>query len=215
MAKGRKQPRTTCPSCGKQLSQQALKRHRGTPKCLEGYAKRLVQPRHAVPQGMKVMWWHDLNAARRLLRDAGISPEDSPVQPAVVWHPGGDGPTMQWLAPAWFAIGVVGVVDLVEERERAEATITHGKALPMAYLKKTVEQAKRDKAKLDVQIGVATADLLTVLGADLSAEDQLGLAAELHICAHAPAEASDAYKPDEVRRVMRRTASRLLGDGTE
>lgn len=97
-----KKPVTTCDLCGRVLSQAALKRHRGSAKCVEKFWERELRPQYAVPQGYSsYLQKSDCDLAWAMQKEAQFFPPDGPVIKKVIWLQDGQQPFLATLVPLW------------------------------------------------------------------------------------------------------------------
>lgn len=207
--KGTKRPKTTCPSCGTQLSQAALKRHRGKRPCVERYNKQRLIRLHGLKPGESLVDWSTEDLALRVAQEAGVPPEDSPVRQEILWLEDRDKPQLHYVAPTWLVLSLRAIQDHVSELN----VIKHQRKYGRSRGRQVDESAV---PRLEAVINTTIMDAATILRL-LDHEAQLGLTAALAIVK--PAVSTSGGRSTQagqwdwapVREMLRRFASEALG----
>lgn len=214
--RGRKgpQPKTTCPTCGRKLSQFSLKKHQGGPACSEAYWVQTLRPQFVMPPGYARIEKPELGWT--LMRVAGFFPGAAPMRKAVIWEDGLYGnaswPAIQAIGPTWLAI----VLRLLNAQ--------HAEAVKAKRKQKRADKLEVDLAvtyndwveRLEGVYGVLWQDAILLLQRFTVAADgdalALAMAAELEFVARDTACATVDYDIDKVLEVTRRWASDILSN---
>ena len=200
----KKRPRTTCPTCGTQLSQAALKRHRGRRPCVERYHRQRLAELHSLSPGVSIIQWPNEDRALQIARDAGVPPEHSPIRQEIVWTEHSDKPVLHYVAPTWVVLALNSIQDHL-----LEITIIEN-------MKKRKKVDESIRPRLEAEINTVMFDASTILRS-FDHEAQLGLSAAMAMVKPATVDRAsrstdagrEAWRP--VREMLRRFASEALG----
>jgi len=213
MSKPRSTGDTRCPSCGQQVAHAALKRHRGSAKCLEQRAKRYAQDTFASQPGLGVLYHAELKLLGRIYKELGRNPEDMEMQPDIVLLPEGDKPVIVYTAPAWLCVAAKAAVRLGNKADRNQYQIAnHRRRQEHADANRCELAAQRYKVK-HTQI---VSDITELLRLGVSQEEATGMAVLMKLGGADPLRDvymgyDDATVLDMIYECVRSTASRLLG----
>lgn len=205
--------KTRCPSCGRSLSQRALKQHRGRKPCVQQYTQNKLKEQFSMPAGHARVSWRADDFAYTVMRLAGLPPEQSPVQWVPI-APNGE-LIMVLVAPTWLAtmISVVSKLDdAVEASERALKRIADSydgnAAHAPGYIRR---QAGTPASRLAVQAqrDAGVHDLVVLLTHDNDEDPgRLGFATEISLLS---SDDDSDYVDQQLLEALRREASRSLG----
>lgn len=196
------QPKQRCEYCGRMLSMQAMKRHVGTDKCVAAYWRRQLASTYARPAGMRAVYGQHTYILLPLFRKAGLSPNEMPLQQAVVWEPRPQGqwdpgPSLETFVPTWLAI----VLDMMLVEHQEARSAQH----------KALVAGDKELAKHGGTFAVFEQDIITLLDyLEARPDEALGLSAELDLVAKRTEDTRTWYDKDAVREVLRRWASDAL-----
>lgn len=186
----------------------SLKRHRGTDRCAHAYWANELRTQFKLPSGYAVL--DNDHFVWTIAREAGFTPEDSPVRRAVLWHEGNDIPLLRTIAPTWLAIVNLLLMDEWQRMWQERYTL-------MRDVKDDADLAAEYKYELQQFTGVHGAlrqDAVTLLRRFADAPEgnleALALGTELDLAARVTTDYGYHFDCARVLPIVRRWASDVL-----